>query len=66
MREDREVNLPYEDRLDRGAQKIYGETIYENMAQTVLTKRYDLEIINVGTKSLKNMCIPKFSYAFAG
>ena len=35
--------------------KVYGETIYTDMAQSVLSKRHHLEIINVGLDQFKNL-----------
>jgi glycosyltransferase involved in cell wall biosynthesis len=39
--------------------KVYGGTIYENMAQTILSKYCDLEIINVGIENFKKYMYPK-------
>jgi hypothetical protein len=43
--------------------KVYGETIYNEMAQSVLAKHHDLEVINVGI--VKNIFIRK-SYRLFG
>jgi glycosyltransferase involved in cell wall biosynthesis len=39
--------------------KMYGETIYGEMAQSVLSKHYDLEIINAGVDPFKKYLYPK-------
>jgi len=39
--------------------KVYGQTIYTNMAQSILSKYYDLEIINVGLDHFKKYLYPK-------
>ena len=46
--------------------KVYGQTIYTNMAQSILSKYYDLEIINVGLDRSKNISTQKFFIVFAG
>jgi glycosyltransferase involved in cell wall biosynthesis len=38
--------------------KVYGQTIYNNMAQSILSKYYDLEIINVGLDHFKKYLYP--------
>lgn len=39
--------------------KVYGETIYGNMAQSILSKHDDLEIINAGLDPFKKYLYPK-------
>jgi len=39
--------------------KVYGGTIYEKMAQTILSKCYDLEIINVGVENFEKYMYPR-------
>ena len=38
--------------------KVYGQTIYTNMAQSILSKYYDLEIINAGLDQFKKYLYP--------
>jgi hypothetical protein len=38
--------------------KVYGQIIYNNMAQSILSKYYDLEIINVGLDHFKKYLYP--------
>jgi len=38
--------------------KVYGQTIYTNMAQSILSKYYDLEITNVGLNQFKKYLYP--------
>jgi len=42
--------------------KVYGETIYADMAKSVLTKHHDLEVINVGLDPFKKYLYPKILY----
>ena len=42
--------------------KVYGETIYANMAQSVLLKHHHLEIINVGLDRFRKYLYPKILY----
>ena len=42
--------------------KVYGQTIYNNMAQSILSKYYDLEIINVGLDHFKKYLYPKILF----
>jgi len=42
--------------------KVYGETIYSNMAQSVLSKHHPLERINVGLDRFKKYLYPKILY----
>jgi glycosyltransferase involved in cell wall biosynthesis len=42
--------------------KVYGETVYGTMAQSILSKHYDLEIINAGLEPFKKYMYPKVLY----
>jgi glycosyltransferase involved in cell wall biosynthesis len=42
--------------------KVYGETIYNQMAQSVLSKYHDLEVVNVGLEPYKTYLYPKILY----
>ncbi|MGA2465984.1 MAG: glycosyltransferase [Thermodesulfobacteriota bacterium] len=39
--------------------KVYGQTIYTNMAQSILSKHHNLEMINVGLDHFKKYLYPK-------
>jgi glycosyltransferase involved in cell wall biosynthesis len=42
--------------------KVYGETIYTDMVQSILSKHYHLEMINVGLDRFKKYLYPKLLY----
>jgi len=42
--------------------KVYGQTIYTNMAQSILSKYYDLQIINAGLDQFKKYLYPKILF----
>jgi glycosyltransferase involved in cell wall biosynthesis len=42
--------------------RVYGETIYTNMVQSVLSQHHDLKIINVGLDHFKKYLYPKILY----
>ena len=42
--------------------KTYGETLYTDMAKSILSKRHDLEAINVGLDTFKKYLYPKILY----
>jgi glycosyltransferase involved in cell wall biosynthesis len=42
--------------------KVYGETIYTDMAKSILAKHHDIEVINVGLDSFKKYLYPKILY----
>ena len=42
--------------------KVYGETIYTDMAKSILAKQHDLEVINVGLDPFKKYLYPKILY----
>jgi glycosyltransferase involved in cell wall biosynthesis len=42
--------------------KVYGETIYTNRVQSVLSKHHNLEMINVGLDRFKKYLYPKILY----
>ncbi|HSB07240.1 MAG TPA: glycosyltransferase [Thermodesulfobacteriota bacterium] len=42
--------------------KVYGETIYNQMAQSILVKHHDLEVINVGLDPYNKYLYPRILY----
>jgi len=42
--------------------KVYGETIYTGMAQSILSQRHPLEIINVGLDQFRTHLYPKILF----
>jgi glycosyltransferase involved in cell wall biosynthesis len=42
--------------------KVYGETVYTGMAQSILSKHYDVQVINVGLDRFKKHLYPKMLY----